>query len=200
MDEWAPCGIVAAPGGPCLIVARSEQALPRGLRQAALNPCYPAVRATGSVLYTDICLSRVGEYLRTFLRILLWVVAILVVAVGAAAGGLSIGHCLRLTGPRLFPDSERSYCRARSMGRSAHSRCFAGGFGRGAGLRHGAGSPLADDLLRRVARGQLSEILGPATLSIDKDFRTLGFSRAAARDVAQWDAESRKLMEAYARE
>jgi len=55
------------------------------------------------------------------------------------------------------------------------------------------------DLLRRVARGQLSEILGPATLSIDKDFRTLGFSRAAARDVAQLDAESRKLMEAYAR-
>jgi penicillin amidase len=55
------------------------------------------------------------------------------------------------------------------------------------------------DLLRRVARGQLSEILGPATLSIDKDFRTLGFSRAAARDVAQMDPESRKLMEAYAR-
>jgi penicillin amidase len=55
------------------------------------------------------------------------------------------------------------------------------------------------DLLRRVARGQLSEILGPATLSIDKDFRTLGFSWAAARDVAQLDAESRKLMEAYAR-
>ena len=55
------------------------------------------------------------------------------------------------------------------------------------------------DLLRRVARGQLSEILGPTTLAIDKDFRTLGFSRAAARDVAQLDAESRKLMEAYAR-
>jgi penicillin amidase len=55
------------------------------------------------------------------------------------------------------------------------------------------------DLLRRVARGQLSEILGPATISIDKDFRTLGFSRAAARDVAQMDAEPRKLIEAYAR-
>jgi len=36
-------------------------------------------------------------------------------------------------------------------------------------------------------------------LSFDKDFRTLGLSRAAARDVAQLDAESRKLMEAYAR-
>jgi penicillin amidase len=55
------------------------------------------------------------------------------------------------------------------------------------------------DLLRRVACGQLSEILGSATLPIDKDFRTLGFSRAAERDVAQMDAESRKLLEAYAR-
>jgi penicillin amidase len=55
------------------------------------------------------------------------------------------------------------------------------------------------DLLRRVARGQLSEILGSTTLAIDKDFRTLGFSRAAERDLAQMDAEPRKLMEAYAR-
>jgi penicillin amidase len=55
------------------------------------------------------------------------------------------------------------------------------------------------DLLRRVARGQLSEILGPATLSIDKDFRMLGIGRAAERDATLMDTESRKLMEAYAR-
>ncbi len=31
------------------------------------------------------------------------------------------------------------------------------------------------DLLRRVGRGQLSEILGTATLEIDKDFRDIEF-------------------------
>ena len=55
------------------------------------------------------------------------------------------------------------------------------------------------DLLRRVARGQLSEILGSATLSVDKQFRTLGFGRAAERDVAQMEPPQRAIMEAYAR-
>src|SRR5437016_14621048 len=55
------------------------------------------------------------------------------------------------------------------------------------------------DLLRRVARGQLSEILGPRTLAIDKEFRTNGFARAAERDATLLDPESRKVMEAYAR-
>jgi penicillin G amidase len=55
------------------------------------------------------------------------------------------------------------------------------------------------DLLRRVARGQLSEILGPRTLLIDKEFRTYGFARAAERDSSFLDPESGKVMEAYAR-
>lgn len=55
------------------------------------------------------------------------------------------------------------------------------------------------DLLRRVARGQLSEILGPATLAVDKEFRTFQFGRAAERDLGLMDAESRAVMEAYAR-
>ena len=55
------------------------------------------------------------------------------------------------------------------------------------------------DLLRRVGRGRLSEILGPATINIDKEFRNFNFSRAAERDAQQMDPESRKIMEAYAR-
>src|SRR5260370_21351848 len=55
------------------------------------------------------------------------------------------------------------------------------------------------DLLRRVARGQLSEILGPRTLKIDESFRTYGFARAAERDATLLDPESRKVMDAYAR-
>ena len=55
------------------------------------------------------------------------------------------------------------------------------------------------DLLRRVSRGQLSEILGPAVISVDKEFRTLGFARAAERDAAALAGEQRVLLEAYAR-
>jgi penicillin amidase len=55
------------------------------------------------------------------------------------------------------------------------------------------------DLLRRVARGQLSEILGSATVNIDKQFRTLGFGRAAERDWGLVDPTTRSLFEAYAR-
>jgi penicillin G amidase len=55
------------------------------------------------------------------------------------------------------------------------------------------------DLLRRVARGQLSEILGDRTLQIDKDFRVLGFARAADREAATLEPEPRRILEAYAR-
>src|SRR6202158_3112654 len=55
------------------------------------------------------------------------------------------------------------------------------------------------DLLRRVSRGQLSEILGKSTLAIDKDFRTMQFGRAAERDLGLMDKEPRAIMEAYAR-
>ncbi len=55
------------------------------------------------------------------------------------------------------------------------------------------------DLMRRASRGQLSEIVGPLALKSDKQFRTFGFSRAADRDFAAMDKDSRALMEAYAR-
>jgi penicillin G amidase len=55
------------------------------------------------------------------------------------------------------------------------------------------------DILRRASRGELSEILGPKTVKIDKDFRNLNFGRTAERDLQQMNPESRKLLEAYAR-
>jgi len=55
------------------------------------------------------------------------------------------------------------------------------------------------DLLRRIGRGQLSEIFGPAVLSVDKKFRTLGFGRAAEREAAAASGEPRTIVEAYAR-
>jgi penicillin amidase len=55
------------------------------------------------------------------------------------------------------------------------------------------------DLLRRAARGQLSEIFGSTVLSVDKKFRTLGFGRAAEREAAAASGEPRRVVEAYAR-
>src|SRR5260370_33403318 len=55
------------------------------------------------------------------------------------------------------------------------------------------------DVFRRIARGQLSEILGEKTLTIDKDFRMLGLNRAAERNVSLLDTEERKVYDAYAR-
>jgi penicillin G amidase len=54
------------------------------------------------------------------------------------------------------------------------------------------------DLLRRLARGELSEIFGEQALKLDREYRTLGFNRAAERDVELLDAESRSTIEAYA--
>lgn len=55
------------------------------------------------------------------------------------------------------------------------------------------------DLLRRVARGQLSEIVGSDALPLDQEFRTLRLGAAAERDVTLLDPEARSAMEAYAR-
>jgi penicillin amidase len=54
------------------------------------------------------------------------------------------------------------------------------------------------ELQRRVAAGRLSEVLGEATLEIDRAFRILGLYRAAEREVEVLAADSRQLMEAYA--
>ncbi|MFI5057237.1 MAG: penicillin acylase family protein [Candidatus Acidiferrales bacterium] len=55
------------------------------------------------------------------------------------------------------------------------------------------------DLLRRIARGRLAEIVGPAALPLDRQFRTFGFGRAADRDVSLLDSEARSVYESYAR-
>ena len=55
------------------------------------------------------------------------------------------------------------------------------------------------DLLRRVARGQLSEILGSKLIPIDDKFRLLRLGWAADRDVSLLAPESKVAIEAYAR-
>jgi penicillin G amidase len=53
------------------------------------------------------------------------------------------------------------------------------------------------DLSRRLAMGQLSEILGKSTLRFDTENRTLGFPEVTERAAQELDPASRKLMDAY---
>ena len=55
------------------------------------------------------------------------------------------------------------------------------------------------DLLRRLARGQLAEVLGEDLLPVDRLFRTLGLARAAERNLAAIRGDAAEALEAYAR-
>jgi len=54
------------------------------------------------------------------------------------------------------------------------------------------------DLSRRLAKGELSEIFGGRALALDIENRRLGFREAAERGAQELDAESRRLVNAYA--
>jgi len=55
------------------------------------------------------------------------------------------------------------------------------------------------DTLRRVAAGELSEILGPATVELDRDARRLRLRRIAEQQYAMLAPDEKKTMAAYAR-
>ncbi len=54
------------------------------------------------------------------------------------------------------------------------------------------------DTLRRRAEGTLSEIVGPATIDLDRYVRTLGLAPSARADFARLGSRDRTLLEAYA--
>ncbi|GAB4475597.1 MAG: penicillin acylase family protein [Burkholderiaceae bacterium] len=54
------------------------------------------------------------------------------------------------------------------------------------------------DFNRRIAQGRVAEILGPAAVDTDRFLRTLGVHRVAQSIVANLDAETRALLDAYA--
>lgn len=55
------------------------------------------------------------------------------------------------------------------------------------------------DILRRISAGELSEVLGPSMLALDRDSRTLGIRRAARAAAERLPAQDRALIEAYRR-
>jgi len=54
------------------------------------------------------------------------------------------------------------------------------------------------EAMRRMGRGRLSEILGPAALPSDRMMRLLGISRLAERQFRILEPETRQVLEAYA--
>ena len=155
--------------------------------------------ASGSSRLT-IRLLRVGASLRTFLRLLFLLVAIVIIAVAAVVWWFVYRPLPQLQGSVGVPGLQKDVVVERDGWGVPHIRASSV-----EDMVEAQGYVVAQDrlwqmdLLRRVGRGQLSEILGSATLEIDKQFRTLGFARAADRDISQMDPAQRALLEAYAR-
>jgi len=138
--------------------------------------------------------------LRTVLRAILWIVGIIVVAFGATVWWLVYRPLPQLDGTIRVPGLQNPVSVERDHWGVPHIRASSV-----EDLAEAQGYVFAQDrlwqldLLRRVGRGQLSEILGPATLDVDREFRAMNFSRTAEREAQQMDPESRKVMDAYAR-
>jgi len=138
--------------------------------------------------------------LRAILRILLWVLGIVLVLGCAFIWWLVYQPLPQLDGSAALPGLQKEVTVERDLWGVPHIRADSV-----EDLAEAQGYVMAQDrlwqmdLLRRVARGQLSEILGKSTLAIDKDFRTMQFGRAAERDLGLMDKEPRAIMEAYAR-
>ena len=138
--------------------------------------------------------------MRIILRIFYWIFTIVVIATCAMAWWFIYRPLPQIDGSASLPGLQQEVTVERDRWGVPHIRAASV-----EDLAEAQGYVMAQDrlwqmdLLRRAARGQLSEILGPRTLPIDKEFRTNGFARAAERDAALLDPESRKVMEAYAR-
>jgi penicillin G amidase len=142
----------------------------------------------------------VGILVRTALRFLVWTAAIVVVLLGTVIWWFVYRPLPQLDGSLSLPGLKSEVTVERDNWGIPHIRASSV-----EDLAEAQGFVTAQDrlwqmdLLRRAARGQLSEVLGPATLAIDKDFRALNFSRAAEIDLQMMSPEVRRVMEAYAR-
>ena len=67
------------------------------------------------------------------------------------------------------------------------------------GFLHARDRMFQMELMRRAASGRLSEIAGPATLPIDRMMRTLGLRQRAVADYATLPADTKAMLQAYAR-
>jgi penicillin G amidase len=138
--------------------------------------------------------------LRTFLRAVSWIFALFVIFAAAIAWWFVCRPLPQLDGSIPVPGLQKEVTVDRDRWGVPHIRAASV-----EDVAEAQGYVMAQDrlwqmdLLRRVARGQLSEILGERTIRIDKDFRTLGIGRAADREATTLEPETGKILEAYAR-
>src|SRR5690348_3728862 len=152
-----------------------------------------------SLHYTDF-LNCLGVNLRIAGQIFLWIVVIVMIFSSLVAWWFVYRPLPKIDGSISLPELQHEVTVERDGWGVPHIRAASV-----EDLAEAQGYVMAQDrlwqmdLLRRAARGQLSEILGDRTLKIDKDFRNLNFGRAAERDFQEMNPESKKLLEAYAR-
>jgi penicillin amidase len=134
------------------------------------------------------------------LRVIGWILTILVAVVGGAAWWLFVRPLPQVDGTASLPGLQHEVTVERDIWGIPHVRA-----GSLADMAEAQGYVMAQDrlwqmdLLRRVARGELSEIVGPVAISLDKRYRLMRFGPAAERDATLLDEESRGAIEAYAR-
>jgi penicillin amidase len=68
---------------------------------------------------------------------------------------------------------------------------------RGLGYVHGQDRYFQMDLLRRAAAGELSALLGPGLIDVDRQLRVHRFREVAKEAVSKLDAQNRALIDAY---
>jgi len=127
--------------------------------------------------------------LRVLLRIVGWILIVLIDVAGGAGWWLFVRPLPKVDGTASLSGLQHEVTVERDIWGIPHIRA-----GSRADLAEAQGYVMAQDrlwqmdLLRRVARGQLSEILGSKTIAIDRQFRLLRFGPAAERDVSVLDA------------
>ena len=160
----------------------------------------PPVAPIFPLHYTDFSPQLSGDCLRTILRYFLYTLTLALLAVAAFAWWFVYRPLPQLDGSISLPGLQKEVTVERDNWGVPHIRASS--------LEDAVeaeGYVMAQDrlwqldLMRRASRGQLSEIVGPLALKSDRQFRTFGFSRAAEREFAAMDKNSRALMEAYAR-
>jgi len=134
------------------------------------------------------------------LRIVGWILIVLIAVAGGAGWWLFVRPLPKVDGTASLPGLQHEVTVERDIWGIPHIRA-----GSLADMAEAQGYVMAQDrlwqmdLLRRVARGQLSEIVGAKAIPLDKQFRLLRFGPAAERDVSLLDEEWRTALEAYAR-
>jgi penicillin amidase len=138
---------------------------------------------------------------RRLLRWTLWAVAtLLVIAVAGVAGlRVQLGRSLpQLDGERRLPGLTAPVSVARDeLGVPAITGASREDVARALGFVHAQDRFFQMDLARRRAAGELSALIGAATVTLDTKTRALGLRHHARRAVEQASPQERAVIEAY---